>query len=199
MRAGSAPRAPRWGRSTPPNPLQWRIAARTIHRHMLTICRDLDQHTAAQHCPEPCASDLHITTTSNRGSQGQRPGPGVQGARSPLAAARVGHLHYKRAQLLSTGGECPAAARVGHLHCKRTQLLSTGGGCPAAERGRPLPPPAQGTCTASAQLLSTGGGYPLPPAAQATSTQRQNDLAARCASESISIQLRKSAGCRTPI
>jgi hypothetical protein len=41
MRAGSAPRAPRRGRGTPPNPLQVIPAARSIHRHMPPVCRRL--------------------------------------------------------------------------------------------------------------------------------------------------------------
>jgi hypothetical protein len=47
---------------------------------------------AAHICPEACASSARHVIASNWGSQGQRPGPGVQGARSPLAARRVGVL-----------------------------------------------------------------------------------------------------------
>jgi hypothetical protein len=38
MRAGFAPRAPHWGRSAPPNPLQLMLAAQSMHRHMPPLC-----------------------------------------------------------------------------------------------------------------------------------------------------------------
>src|SRR5262245_5449871 len=42
MRAGAAPRAPRWGRSAPPNPLQIRLGARSAYWHMPPLCHELD-------------------------------------------------------------------------------------------------------------------------------------------------------------
>src|SRR4051794_22443218 len=41
MRAGFAPRAPHWGRSTPPDPLQVVLAARLMHRLMALVCPNL--------------------------------------------------------------------------------------------------------------------------------------------------------------
>jgi YD repeat-containing protein len=99
MRAGSAPRAPRWVGLLPPRP-----PANDVSRKIqapASACgmprsRSL---TAAYFCPRACAPDISRATASNRGSQGRSPGPGVQGAGWPLAAARAVRLHGARQQL----------------------------------------------------------------------------------------------------
>src|SRR5687768_14279128 len=71
---------PAGGRSTPPDPLQLMRAARWPHQRMPPVCYDTDQQSAALVCPEACAPGARYVITSIWGSQGQRPGPGVQGA-----------------------------------------------------------------------------------------------------------------------
>jgi len=50
--------------------------------------------------------------TSNQGSKGLRPWPGVQGARSPRAARRVGEQRYPNTGIEASGFTC----RVGEQH-----------------------------------------------------------------------------------
>src|SRR4051794_28809669 len=61
--------------------------------------------------PEPSAPDAWVVNGSFWGSQGQRPGPGVQGARSPLAAARVGQLHFAQKKVHSNTWEAKLPCR----------------------------------------------------------------------------------------
>jgi hypothetical protein len=110
LRAGFAPRAPHWGRSTPPDPLQIMLAARLPHQCMPLVCPKLIPWPDWLSIPEACALDHSDATASNWGSQGQRPGPGVQGARPPLAAARAGQLHFTGKQLHSGPAERHGAA-----------------------------------------------------------------------------------------
>ena len=97
MRAGSAPRAPRWGHSTPPDPLQMMLVARSQHRHMVLVCSDLDHHRRF-----PCA-DCHArltfpnTITSFWGSKGQCPWWGCRGSAPDRPLRRRPALKQARA------------------------------------------------------------------------------------------------------
>src|SRR5689334_20688031 len=51
LRGGSAPRAPHWGRSTPPDPLQLKLAAHSIHRFMPLVCRERYHFAASSTLP----------------------------------------------------------------------------------------------------------------------------------------------------
>jgi hypothetical protein len=72
---------------------------------------------AAPICPQACTPDARQTTASHRGSQGRSPGPGVQGARSPLAARRVGERHL--AQCRPTWLRAGSAPRAPHWGAQR--------------------------------------------------------------------------------
>src|SRR4051812_29220865 len=99
MRAGFAPRAPHGGRSTPPKPPANDVSVTMNASIYASGMPESTSLAAARHRPEACAPDAWHTITSNQGSQGRSPGPGVQGARPPLAAARAGHLHLAEKSL----------------------------------------------------------------------------------------------------
>src|SRR3954451_20562409 len=77
---------PIWGGSTPPNPLQMMLDARSNHRRVLIVCQNMQSLLLAPIYAISMRARHWHTHASNRGTQGQRPGPGVQGAGYPLGA-----------------------------------------------------------------------------------------------------------------
>ena len=125
MRAGSAPRAPHHPEgtrhSTPPDPLQVMLAARSMHRRMLAVCRDKRTLNDGLGIRKPSAPDIHPGNHIKLGFPGATPRAGVQGARPPLAAARAGQLLIARKNVQGWRPTL-AAARAGQLLIARKNV-----------------------------------------------------------------------------
>jgi hypothetical protein len=87
MRAGSAPRAPRWDGAPPPDHLHVMSVAGRMHRHMPSLYRELEHrcqlHSARKHARPTISIRRHRIRVPRDAVPGR-------GAQSPLAARRAG-------------------------------------------------------------------------------------------------------------
>ena len=77
-------------------------------------------------CPLASASDVLDGITSNWGSQGQRPGPGGQRARSPSAPPAQGNPHLSKGRNQRFPGALPRARRAAALYMLLAEVFGAG-------------------------------------------------------------------------